>query len=329
MEDLSKRLVNKSIEAFIMGIEIYNKPTIKYRIEGFSFFICNAWELMLKAYIINNDGEESIYFKDSKDRTISLENAVETVFPDKHGSLRKNLIRIIELRNTSTHFITEDYEHIYAPLFQACVSNYILKMQEFHNEDITKQIAQNFLTLSVRIDQLNQEEIRAKYSPKMAERILAEQDKIESEIYTNNSAYAVPVETRFYITKLEQDADLFVKLDKTAETSIGIVREIKDPNAIYPLTTREVIKIVNRHLKSKGILLTKIVGGEKQKKTFTKNDLQLFNTFYDIKTNQRYCYHYKIGNRYGYSQILCDFIIEEIERNPETFVENLKKRQKK
>ena len=129
MEDLSKRLVNKSVEAFIMGLEIYNKPTIKYRIEGFSFFICNAWELMLKAYIINNNGEESIYFKDSKDRTISLENAVEIVFPDKHGSLRKNLIRIIELRNTSTHFITEDYEHIYAPLFQACVSNYISKMQ--------------------------------------------------------------------------------------------------------------------------------------------------------------------------------------------------------
>lgn len=202
-------------------------------------------------------------------------------------------------------------------------------MQEFHNEDITKQIAQNFLTLSVRIDQLNQEEIRAKYSPKMAERILAEQDKIESEISTNNSDYAVPVETRFHITKRKQDADLFVKLDNTAETSIGIVREIKDPNAIYPLTTREVIKIVNRYLKSKGILLTKIVGGEKQKKTFTTNDLQLFNTFYDIKTNQRYCYHYKIGNRYGYSQILCDFIIEEIERNPETFVENLKKRQKK
>lgn len=43
MENLSERLVNKSVEAFIMGLEIYNKPTIKYRIEGFSFFICNAW----------------------------------------------------------------------------------------------------------------------------------------------------------------------------------------------------------------------------------------------------------------------------------------------
>ena len=31
MEDLSERLVSKSIEAFIMGLEIYNKPTIKYR----------------------------------------------------------------------------------------------------------------------------------------------------------------------------------------------------------------------------------------------------------------------------------------------------------
>ena len=145
-----------------MGLEIYNKPTIKYRIEGFSFFICNAWELMLKAYIINEEDEEAIYFKDSDDRTISLENAVEKIFPNKHGALRKNLVQIIELRNTSTHFITEDYEHIYAPLFQACVSNYISKMQEFHQKDISKYIAQNFLTLSVRIDQLNQAEIKAK-----------------------------------------------------------------------------------------------------------------------------------------------------------------------
>lgn len=329
MENLSKRLVDKSVEAFIMGLEIYNKPTIKYRIEGFSFFICNAWELMLKSHIINNDSEEAIYFKDSKDRTISLENAVETVFPDKHGSLRKNLVQIIELRNTSTHFITEDYEHIYAPLFQACVSNYISKMQEFHQEDITKQIAQNFLTLSVRIDQLNQEEIRAKYSPKMAERLLSEQAKIESEISASNSDYAIPVETRFYITKRKQDADLVVKLDNGAETSVSILREIKDPNAIYPLTTKEVIKIVNKRLKSKGILLTKIVGGEKQKRPFTTNDLQLFNAFYDIKKDERYCYHYKIGNRYSYAPAFCDFIVEEIERNPEAFVENLKKKTKK
>lgn len=40
--DLTEKLLDKSKEAFTMAIEIYNKPTIKYRIEGFSFFICNA-----------------------------------------------------------------------------------------------------------------------------------------------------------------------------------------------------------------------------------------------------------------------------------------------
>ena len=49
--NLLKNLLNKSIEAFILGIEIHNKPTIKYRVEGFSFFICNAWELILKKHI--------------------------------------------------------------------------------------------------------------------------------------------------------------------------------------------------------------------------------------------------------------------------------------
>ena len=67
---LVRQLIEKSIEAFILGIEIYNKPTIKYRIEGFSFFICNAWELMLKGELINRG--MSIYYKDSPERTITL-----------------------------------------------------------------------------------------------------------------------------------------------------------------------------------------------------------------------------------------------------------------
>lgn len=67
--DLTEKLLDKSKEAFTMAIEIYNKPTIKYRIEGFSFFICNAWELMLKAYMIKAKGENSIYYKDNPERT--------------------------------------------------------------------------------------------------------------------------------------------------------------------------------------------------------------------------------------------------------------------
>ena len=104
-----------------MAIEIYNKPTIKYRVEGFSFFICNAWELMLKAHMINKFGEDSIYYKDNKDRTITLENCLQKVITNEKAPLRRNLAKIIELRNTSTHFVTEEYEMIYIPFFQACI----------------------------------------------------------------------------------------------------------------------------------------------------------------------------------------------------------------
>ena len=108
MEDIKCKLVDKSIEAFILGREIYNKPTIRYRIEGFSFFICNAWELMLKAEMLNRG--ESIYFSNAPDRTLSLENVLQRIYTNIYTRIRLNLEKIIELRNISTHYITEDYE---------------------------------------------------------------------------------------------------------------------------------------------------------------------------------------------------------------------------
>ncbi|SUK59792.1 Protein of uncharacterised function (DUF3644) [Staphylococcus aureus] len=89
MENLSEKLVDKSIESFILGLEIYNKPTIKYRIEGFSFFICNAWELMLKAELLNRG--ENIYYEDNPDRTISLNKVIKLTYPDYNTRIRLNL----------------------------------------------------------------------------------------------------------------------------------------------------------------------------------------------------------------------------------------------
>lgn len=37
-------------------------------------------------------------------------NCVQKIFTNEKAPLRKNLEKVIELRNTSTHFITEEYE---------------------------------------------------------------------------------------------------------------------------------------------------------------------------------------------------------------------------
>ncbi|MFC2736973.1 MAG: DUF3644 domain-containing protein [Leptotrichia wadei] len=170
------KLIEKSTEAFIMGLEIYNKPTIKYRVEGFSFFICNAWELMLKAKLLKEG--KSIYFSNQPNRTISLTRAIELIFTNNKNPLRINLETINELRNTSTHFITEDYEKIYAPLFQACVKNYCDKLLEFHNIDITNQIAQDFLTLRTVFSDFDETELLAKYPPELAEKLIFNNNNI-------------------------------------------------------------------------------------------------------------------------------------------------------
>lgn len=186
MENLKERLINKSIEAFTLAIETYNKPTISYRVEGFSFFICNAWELMLKAKLIKDN--KPIYYKNS-DRTLSLNSTLKLVYTDKYQPLRINLEKIIDLRNISTHLVTEDYESIYAPFFQANIINFAEQMQRFHSIDITNHISQSFLTLSVNMDILNNTEIRGKYSKELAEKLITQRNDLSSleKSYQNNN----------------------------------------------------------------------------------------------------------------------------------------------
>src|SRR5699024_12802264 len=77
-----------------------------------------------------------------------------TLFPyttlfrsDKNTRIRINLEKIIDLRNISTHFITEDYEAKYAPLFQACVLNFTNEINRFHevrSEEHTSELQSRF-----------------------------------------------------------------------------------------------------------------------------------------------------------------------------------------
>lgn len=319
MENLSKRLVDKSIEAFIMGLEIYNKPTIRYRIEGFSFFICNAWELMLKAELLNRNIK--IYYQDKPDRTISLEKAVKTVYPDENTRIRLNLIKVIDLRNISTHYITEDYEVKYAPLFQACVLNFISEMSKFHNKDVTGYIAQNFLTISANYEPLTNEEIKLKYPPEIAEKFIKQANKIEvlSDEY-NSDKFAINIRQNLYITKKKDEAGFIVRINKSSENEVSIVKELKDPSDTHKYSFSNVVTVVQERLKKQQIKLG-------YGKGFNSYVLTLVIDFYNVKTEPKYAYKHVLGtsNHFTYSQQFIDFIVSEIKKDPQKFVESLKR----
>lgn len=82
--------------------------------------------------------------------------------------------------------------------------------------------------------------------------------------------------------------------------------------------------VVNERLKKKNIAL----GYEKG---FNNYVLNLIIEFYNIKANKKYAYDHKIGNTksFTYSQQFIEFIVSEIRKNPQKFVDSLKKSTKK
>ena len=327
MSDIVNQLLKKSEEAFILAVEIYNKPTIRYRVEGFAFFICNAWELMLKAHLIKTKGENSIYYKDNLDRTINLENCIRLIFTNDKDPLRLNLEKIIELRNTSTHFITEEYEMVYVPLFQSCIFNFNEKMQKFHNIDVTELISLNFLNLVVKEKSFDENEIKAKYSDKIAHKLLGLNDKISKIIEESNSNFAVRIEHHYYLTKDKDKATDTVAIDKNSPNTVQIIKELKNPNDTHKYTAKKVCIEITKQLKRAGIVL-------KQKgepvHIFNFYHFKLFCNYYDIKSKEKWCFTYKANSApsYSYSMQAIEFIIDEIKKDPDNILDNLKERLK-
>lgn len=325
--DIVEKMLEKSREAFLMALEIYNKPSIRYRIEGFSFFICNAWELMLKAHIVKTDGDSAIYYRDNPNRTITLENCIRAVFTNEHSPIHKNLMRIIELRNTSTHFIVEEYEMVYIPLFQACVFNYAEKMQEFHQIDISSDVPNNFLTLIVNMQQLSASEIRAKYPGQIAERLLSTSNTLSQEISEQNSSYAIRIDHYHYLTKDRSKATDIVHIEKDASAGVQIIKELKDPNNVFKYSKKRCIQEINSHLSRKGTQI--IYNGSPA--VFNSYHFDLVVKYYKIKEDPRFCYPFQLykAPTYGYSIQMIDFIVDEIRKDPDHIIENIKKSLKK
>lgn len=321
---LKDKLLEKSKEAFIMALEIYNKPTIKYRVEGFSFFICNAWELMLKAYMIVKNGESSIYYKDNPNRTISLEVALKKVLTNQHDPIRVNLDKIIELRNISTHFVTEEYEMIYAPLFQATVINYTNKLLDYFDDDITLMVAQNFLTLSINMSEFNNTDIMARYSPEMASQLIKRKEEIDNSksLYTNDK-FCINVNHHYYITKDKKQATASFCIDSNATDNVKIVKELKDPSNTHRYTPSSCVEQINRLLKKDSIPFD----SNSQKTDFNMYHFQLFWKQYPfLKGDEKYAYLHEIGNnpQHTYSYAAIDFIFTEIKKDPTGIIKKLK-----
>lgn len=292
-------------------------------------FICNAWELLLKAYMIKQFGESSIYFKDNPDRTLSLSDCIKKVFTNEKDPMRINLEKINELRNTSTHFITEEYEMVYVPLFQACVINFNDKMLEYHDIDMTEIVPQNFLTLSVSLKELNEAEISAKYPGAVSKKLFNTISAIERLEHSENQKFAITINLNHYITKKRNEADTIVHLARDGEEPVAYLKEVRDPHVLYPYKTSGAINTIHNALRRGNVTLL-FHGTEKGFNQFHFSNVV---KYYDIKNNPRFCWKNVVGDSktefFQYSQQAIDFIVSELKKDPANILDRISAHKKR
>ena len=317
-ESTYKRLLDKSQEAFLLAIELYNRPTIRYHAEGCCFFLCNAWELMLKAHIIKRDGGQAVYYP-SSERTLSLSDCLKHIFTNENDPLRRNMDVVMEFRNTSTHFVTDEYELFYGPVLQQAVHDYESKLRELHGIEISDRIPENYLALTVRRGVLDLDVIRARYPREVVEKML----QLGSSVAARGpETHGITYATELRLTKKREEG-YPVRIANEADAAVSIVKSLTDPAKKYTYRTKTAVAFVRRKLAKEDVTL--LVKGEP--KTFNNFHFKVFADFYNMKGDERYSYDLSLGGEHPswcYSQQAVDLILHEIQRDPEHVIDSLR-----
>lgn len=125
---LSKEISNKSVQAAISAIEIYNKPNFSYREEAFALLMTNAWELLLKAkWLLDHDeAEDSLYVLVDDGKGGKTPKSNRSGNPISHGltfissklvedensgierGCHDNILALVEVRDNAAHLLNKD-----------------------------------------------------------------------------------------------------------------------------------------------------------------------------------------------------------------------------
>lgn len=295
-------LLNKAEEAYLMSMEIINKPTINYRTEGFCFFICNAWELLLKAFLINKTQDINIInYKDDSNRTISLDDCVEKVFTSTTDKTKNNITFIRNIKNKATHLILPEFDFILSPVFQRCLTNFNKFFKKhFPNYKLNEKVTP-FIAL---VNPGNDENVSSLIlNP--ANLLLLE--KVKKELDNDDSLSQT---LRLISTNKETEADIKFALTKDSEEKARLINVPKNIEKTHPYTTNEVIKRIKETLEMS-------LGPNHG---FTSNKFQDICKRKGIKNNQDYCYQFEYSKNkiYKYSGITIEYVsriyLEEIKK---------------
>jgi hypothetical protein len=253
---LSDDMLDTSLNAALAAIEIYNKPDFKYREQVFTILCVNAWELLLKAKLVSDAGEDvtTLYvplktggYKTNRSKnplTIDITAAMNRLTLD--AAIAGNLNALIDIRDTAVHFFhSQSLSYLIFTLGLAALKNYQRLMSDWFNRSLLNYnfyilplaFAYNFKTLS-HIDIENEPEVIAN----ILKSVSGTQATVDQ---SSGFFFACEIATEVKAAKsYSGTADLVAVFDPNAADGSAVFVQTQRLIDKYPISYKELIRRV-------------------------------------------------------------------------------------
>ncbi len=331
-----RSLLEKSREAALLAVEVYNKPNTSFRTGGYIVLMNIAWTSLFHA-IFERDGVRYFY-KKSKNRYIridgerkawELKECLKQYYKDKNPPERKNLEFFIRLRDKIEHRFLPQLD---IDIFGECQAMLINYENLLVNEFGGKYALKENLVFTLQFSSYYQKEQQTAIKSKIAK----EYEDVKNFIdrYRHNLSARIYSDSRYSFRVF-----LIPKVGNRRSSSDVAIEFIKyDPN--NPEEMKQYNKFIVA-IKEKRIINEGFKAGEVADRVYNALRDKMppgwkFNAsyhharcwkYYKIrpnkgdskpeKTNEKYCYYDKPFNQYVYTQEWIDFLMEKLKDQEE------------
>lgn len=253
-----RRLVDNSMSAMLSGVELYNKPQVTYRDEVTVMLIVNAWELALKATLVQA-GKSIFYRKNRGDRyrSLTIDDALGRVSaealwpPGVDGpAVTANIKALSEYRDRAIHlYNAPGLGAVIYPFLQQNVLNFRDFMLTRFKKDLADSMTWQLLPLgatapgdAVQFMKVDKNSSMVTEVQDFVDELRGFMDEAEaagSDMVRVATVYDINLQSVKRVTS----ADLVVAVSPSADGQVVIKKS--DPNLTHPYAMAELLEKVN------------------------------------------------------------------------------------
>lgn len=335
--NLAKALIKKSRDNMMLALELYNRPSLENKLDGFVMLFSTAWEQLLKSMIIEAEGELAIYSNPTKKgikQTIPLRKCLDKIF-NHTDNIRRNVELIAGWRDDAVHLLIPELQGLASRVFQSGVINYSTKFEEFTEVPFLQSQHSGMISL-VGDFKLPPKTLLTSYYGQAAEDILELAKTVEHEIeQANDIEFAIPINVSLVYAKDDEQGQVIIAKANGKSDDIErlrnalIVQKAVDPEKSHIYSQNSAIRAINEQLNkfsAEKLGRCLVARDKKGELTFNSNCFQaVVEKLHWKKTNNEFHHFQAMANKHIYSQQAIEEIVSRITEN-EKYLQQAKDR---